>query len=78
VKPSVLPGIWMSVKSGAMSERLSSMATASSAFAASTAINPASATTFAAHIRNVASSSTAKTADTEKGSAQRQDYLTLS
>jgi hypothetical protein len=34
-KPSMLPGIWMSVKSSAMSERLSSMTTASSAFAAS-------------------------------------------
>jgi hypothetical protein len=35
-KPSMLPGIWMSVNINAMSDRLSRIATASSASTAST------------------------------------------
>lgn len=59
----------MSVKSSAMSERFSNIANASSAFAASTELKPASATTFAAHMRNTSSSSTTRTVDCSKGGA---------
>src|SRR5436190_1645741 len=60
-RPSMRPGIWMSVKSNAMSDLDSRIATASSASTASTGVKPASSTISTARMRNSMSSSTTRT-----------------
>ena len=60
-KPSMLPGIWISVNNRDMSDRDSRIEIAWSALMASTGQNPASSTMSTARIRNIISSSTIRT-----------------
>src|ERR1700722_1938877 len=76
-RPSMLPGIWMSVNSSEMSERDSRIDIASSALTASTGRNPASSTMSTARIRRIISSSTTSTFGTGVRSVD-MDSLTLS
>src|SRR3954451_23887139 len=66
-KPSMVPGIWMSLNRSEMSDRDSRIAMASSALTACTGQKPASSTISTARMRRIISSSTTRTFGKEVG-----------
>src|SRR3954471_8584819 len=66
-KPSMVPGIWMSLNRSEMSDRDSRIAMASSALTACTGQKPASSTISTARMRRIISSSTTRTLGNEVG-----------